>query len=102
MKDIVHRDMKPENVLLVSKDMKNFEVKLADFGFARFFDPNEKLEQSLGSPFYIAPEILIEDSKYDHKVDVWALGVMTYELLTGEPPFNSKTGNIDELYKNIC
>lgn len=44
MKNIVHRDMKPENVLMVSKDVDKFEIKLADFGFARFFDPNEKLD----------------------------------------------------------
>lgn len=44
MKNIVHRDMKPENVLMVSKDSTNFDIKLADFGFARFFDPNDKLD----------------------------------------------------------
>ena len=56
----------------------------------------------MGSPFYIAPEILIEGTQYDEKVDIWALGIMTYEIISGNPPFDSDVGDIQELYMNIC
>jgi len=64
----------------------NFTVKLTDFGFACFFDPSHKMDLSLGTPLYMAPE-LINDKEYDEKVDVWALGCIVYILLTGSPPF---------------
>jgi serine/threonine-protein kinase ULK/ATG1 len=61
-------------------------AKLTDFGFATFFDPKVKLELSLGSPLYMAPE-LVKEEKYDQRVDVWSLGCIVYILLSGEPPF---------------
>lgn len=90
-KRIVHRDIKPENILFQSKDPKDKTIKLTDFGFAQFYD-NEKggMSDTLGSPLYMAPEI-IKKVKYDFKVDVWSLGVITYILLTGRPPFSGKT-----------
>ena len=88
-KPMVHRDLKPENILLEHRDSNKYEVKIADFGFSCVFDPNEKLNLVLGSPLYMAPEI-IERKNYNEKVDVWAMGVITYMLLSGRNPFPAK------------
>ena len=57
-KKIAHRDLKPENILLESNDSKDLEIKITDFGFACYFDPNQGLETVLGSALYMAPELL--------------------------------------------
>lgn len=57
-KNLTHRDLKPENILLESKDMNNLDVKIADFGFSCIYDPEEGLDLVLGSPLYMAPEII--------------------------------------------
>ena len=81
----MHRDLKPENILCedysdASADEIN--IKLTDFGFATRYDPSKKQTLSLGSPLYMAPE-LCKEVEYDMKVDVWAVGVITYILLVG-------------------
>lgn len=53
-----HRDLKPENILLESTDQDNLDIKISDFGFSCFFDPEEGLETVLGSPIYMAPEVV--------------------------------------------
>jgi serine/threonine protein kinase len=89
LQSITHRDMKPENILLVSKDINNFEIKISDLGFAQQFDKNDKgMTLVLGSPLYMAPE-LVNRQPYNEKVDVWSLGVVTYQLLSGKTPFES-------------
>lgn len=95
-KGVTHRDIKPENILVENKDDKT-EVKLIDFGFSRKYDSNEKMHTILGTPFYIAPEVL--KGAYDEKCDVWSIGVLTYILLCGEPPFNAKSNG--EIFKKI-
>lgn len=55
---MTHRDLKPENILLESKDPANLDVKIADFGFSCIFDPKEGLDLVLGSPLYMAPELI--------------------------------------------
>ena len=96
-KNITHRDLKPENILLESKDVDNLNVKIADFGFSCFFDPEKGLDLVLGSPLYMAPEIIQIGAnkqlkmRYNEKVDVWSIGVITYMLLTGRNPFPGKT-----------
>ena len=62
------------------------QIKMIDFGSSLFFDPNSKLKEKLGTPYYIAPEVI--DSNYDSKCDIWSIGVLTYILLCGYPPFN--------------
>jgi serine/threonine protein kinase len=90
-KNIAHRDIKPENILLASKDNKDLELKITDFGFAKCYDPDEGgLTETLGSPLYMAPEI-IKKLPYDCSVDIWALGVLTYIMLSGKPPFKGRT-----------
>ena len=98
-KNITHRDLKPENILLESKDVNNLRVKISDFGFSCFFDPDKGLDLVLGSPLYMAPEIIrISENKnsgskgtYNEKVDIWSIGVITYMLLTGRNPFPGKS-----------
>ena len=98
-KNIVHRDIKPENLLLESKDIKNTNLKITDFGFAKCYDPNEGgLTETLGSPLYMAPEI-IKKMPYDCSVDVWAIGVLCYIMLSGKPPFKGKSK--DEIFSQI-
>lgn len=90
-KNIAHRDIKPENILLASKDVDNMDIKITDFGFAKCYDPVEGgLTETLGSPLYMAPEI-IKKLPYDCSVDIWALGVLTYIMLSGRPPFKGKS-----------
>ncbi len=87
-KGVVHRDIKPENILL-SDDGR---IKLADFGIAKINDatlPERKItatNQVLGTAHYLAPEQLAERNEVDHRVDIYALGVILYELLTGHLP----------------
>jgi calcium-dependent protein kinase len=83
----VHRDLKPENILYESSKADSF-LKVIDFGTSRIYDPNRKMAQRLGTPYYIAPEVL--DKKYNEKCDVWSCGVILYILLSGIPPFNGK------------
>uniref|UniRef100_A0A7N0SZG7 Protein kinase domain-containing protein n=1 Tax=Kalanchoe fedtschenkoi TaxID=63787 RepID=A0A7N0SZG7_KALFE len=86
-KGIVHRDLKPENILLASTSSSS--IKLADFGLATYIYPGQKLYGTVGSPFYIAPEVLA--GGYNQAADVWSAGVILYILLSGMPPFWGKT-----------
>eukprot|EP01097_Dermamoeba_algensis_P006627 TRINITY_DN412_c0_g1_i8.p1 TRINITY_DN412_c0_g1~~TRINITY_DN412_c0_g1_i8.p1 ORF type:complete len:376 (-),score=98.78 TRINITY_DN412_c0_g1_i8:277-1404(-) len=95
-KGIAHRDLKPEN-LLSSGDEEHEIIKIADFGFSKQFG-EEQLVTSCGSPGYVAPEVLTQDS-YDKSVDMWSLGVIIYILLCGFPPFYADTP--PELFKKI-
>lgn len=84
---IVHRDLKPENILL--EQNKEFDqIKIIDFGTSLVYDPNKKLDEKLGTPYYIAPEVL--GKSYGSKCDIWSIGVIVYILLSGIPPFNGK------------
>ena len=80
----MHRDLKPENIIFQNKE-KNSNLKIIDFGTCRKFDPLKKMNKKLGTPYYIAPEVLSEN--YDEKCDVWSCGVILYILLCGYPPF---------------
>lgn len=64
-------------------------LKIIDFGTSRKICPDEKLTTKMGTPYYIAPEVL--DRNYDQKCDIWSIGVILYILLCGYPPFNGDT-----------
>lgn len=78
--------------------MDNLNIKITDFGFACFQNKQEGVQEVLGSPLYMAPEIVREE-KYDEKVDVWSVGVIAYILLSGRPPFRGKNKN--EIFSSI-
>ncbi|KAK6120847.1 hypothetical protein DH2020_045412 [Rehmannia glutinosa] len=96
------RDLKPENFLLVNKD-DDFSLKAIDFGLSVFFKPGQIFTDVVGSPYYVAPEVLLKH--YGPEADVWTAGVILYILLSGVPPFWAETqqgifdavlkGNID-------
>jgi calcium-dependent protein kinase len=93
---IVHRDLKPENILL--EQTKEFDqIKIIDFGTSLYFKENQKLSEKLGTPYYIAPEVL--NKNYNEKCDIWSCGVITYIVLSGIPPFNGATDQ--EIMKKV-
>jgi serine/threonine protein kinase len=98
-KKIVHRDLKPHNILL-SEDSDDAEVKIADFGFAREIDPTHLMDSYLGSPLYMAPEILLK-KRYSNKTDLWSIGVIFYEMLTGKPIFYDEVKTKEELIAKV-
>lgn len=94
--NIVHRDLKPENILLKNKTTR--EIKLCDFGLSKVFDTAEMNGTLCGTPGYVAPEILFENS-YGKPVDMWSIGVIAYVLLSGHAPFYSE--NLQKLFAQI-
>ena len=95
-KGIIHRDMKPENVFIITRNGKPDFVKILDFGIAKMSaldEPNERLTRTgmiFGTPEYMSPEQARGD-RPDHRVDVYALGCIIYEMLTGDVPFHAET-----------
>ncbi|KAG9133719.1 hypothetical protein Leryth_019351 [Lithospermum erythrorhizon] len=85
---VMHRDLKPENFLFANKK-ETSALKTIDFGLSMFFKPGEKFNEIVGSPYYMAPEVLKRN--YGQEVDVWSAGVILYILLCGVPPFWAET-----------
>nr|CAD1821453.1 unnamed protein product [Ananas comosus var. bracteatus] len=88
LQGVVHRDLKPENFLFTSKD-ENATMKLIDFGLSDFIKPDERLNDIVGSAYYVAPEVL--HRSYSMEADIWSIGVITYILLCGSRPFWART-----------
>jgi len=95
--DIVHRDLKPENLLLKRAD-DDLEVALADFGLSKIVGQQMMMQTACGTPSYVAPEVL-NASGYGKEVDMWSIGVITYILLCGFPPFYGET--VPEIFEQI-
>ncbi|GLU19336.1 hypothetical protein SLE2022_355920 [Rubroshorea leprosula] len=85
---VMHRDLKPENFLFANKK-ESSPLKAIDFGLSVFFEPGQKFNEIVGSPYYMAPEVLKRN--YGPEVDVWSAGVILYILLCGVPPFWAET-----------
>lgn len=77
---VIHRDIKPENILFI-----NGKVKLSDFGWSSI--KNSVRHTFCGTRDYLAPEMILK-SGHDEKLDVWTIGILTFELLTGKAPFS--------------
>ncbi|XP_073018787.1 CDPK-related kinase 5-like isoform X2 [Primulina eburnea] len=88
LQGVVHRDLKPENFLFTSKD-ENSLLKAIDFGLSDFVKPDERLNDIVGSAYYVAPEVL--HRSYSTEADVWSIGVIAYILLCGSRPFWART-----------
>ncbi|XP_018565876.1 serine/threonine-protein kinase ULK2 isoform X2 [Anoplophora glabripennis] len=95
-KGIVHRDLKPQNILLSHSGAKvhpqpsEIKLKIADFGFARFLQDGVMAATLCGSPMYMAPEVIMS-LQYDAKADLWSLGTIVFQCLTGKAPFQAHT-----------
>ncbi|XP_045772987.1 serine/threonine-protein kinase unc-51 isoform X1 [Maniola jurtina] len=106
-KGIVHRDLKPQNILLTHSVMPprtphptEITLKIADFGFARFLEEGNMAVTLCGSPMYMAPEVIMS-LKYDAKADLWSLGTIVYQCLTGKAPFQATTPHeLKAFYEN--
>ncbi|KAG8090724.1 hypothetical protein GUJ93_ZPchr0011g28699 [Zizania palustris] len=85
---VMHRDLKPENFLFASTS-EDAPVKATDFGLSMFYKPGDKFSDVVGSPYYVAPEVL--QKCYGPEADVWSAGVILYILLCGVPPFWEET-----------
>lgn len=95
---VMHRDLKPENFLFVNQ-MESSPLKMIDFGLSIFFKPGDIFTDLVGSPYYMAPELLLKH--YGQESDVWSAGIIIYILLSGVPPFWDETpqGIYDQVLK---
>ena len=114
-KKIIHRDLKLENILLhyedendkINNNIMKAKIKISDFGLSKYLKKGKLRDSILGSPIYMDPIILFrsnniseyKDYKYNEKVDIWSLGIIFYQLLTGKIPF--ETDNSDDLEEKM-
>jgi len=95
--NIAHRDLKPENLLLKG-GVADTDVMLSDFGLSKIIGVESMMETACGTPYYVAPEVL-SATGYDKEVDLWSVGVITYLLLCGFPPFYGES--LPEVFEQI-
>ncbi|XP_071934085.1 CDPK-related kinase 3-like isoform X2 [Coffea arabica] len=88
LQGVVHRDLKPENFLFSTRD-EDASLKIIDFGLSDFIRPDQRLNDIVGSAYYVAPEVL--HRSYSVEGDIWSVGVITYILLCGSRPFWART-----------
>jgi len=93
---IAHRDLKPENLLL--RSLNDTDVMISDFGLSKIVGEDKMMATACGTPYYVAPEVL-QASGYDKDVDLWSIGVISYLLLCGFPPFYGES--LPEVFEQI-
>ena len=103
-RNICHRDLKLDNIMVEIErnerdNTASLVCKITDFGFAKAIDPQQKESMSLGTPLYMAPE-LAKNEEYGLQVDIWALGVITHNIMVGKPPFIGRDRH--ETFDRIC
>jgi hypothetical protein len=98
---IIHRDLKPDNIMFTDSS-QNSGIKIIDFGLTKTLAPNEKVSEGMGTITYVAPEV-ISRKPYNKEVDVWSLGVILYQLLSGngDLPFDDPSDNEETIGKKI-
>ncbi len=100
---IIHRDLKPSNLFLANNEDETHTIKVVDFGISKSMGANSGNITStaavLGSPAYMAPEQLRSSKRVDARADIWSLGVIAFELLTGTIPFDGET--VGEIFANV-
>ena len=96
---IIHRDLKPENILMT--DMSDeADIRISDFCICKRLEPNETTKEIVGTLGYMAPEVLM-GKEYNYSADVWAIGVITYLLLTGYLPFDDEQEDKEVIRKTL-
>jgi len=99
-KDIIHSDLKPENVMIDQARQHPYGIKIADFGLSEVLvDRAQGFTEWHGSPYYMAPELFRQDKLYDEKVDIWAVGIMLHEFFCGQPAIRARSR--DDLKRNV-
>ena len=96
---ITHRDIKPANILFAGHDPSQGEIKISDFGAALVDGPDRTQVTGIGSPAYMSPE-QVKEQPLDHRTDIYSLGVVMYQLLTGQLPFQA-SNNYNIVYQII-
>lgn len=85
--------------MLLEQDKDLEKIKIVDFGTSLVYDQGKKLEEKLGTAYYIAPEVI--KKSYNEKCDLWSCGVIMYILISGEPPFNDPRADNDAIMKKV-
>jgi eukaryotic-like serine/threonine-protein kinase len=107
---VVHRDIKPANIFIVQTDAGDRVAKILDFGIAKMVNPDFKLAGGegltstgtfLGSPRYMAPEQMLNQTSIDHRADIWSVGVVLFQLLTGRTP-HADVDSLGEIVLAVC
>ncbi|HEY2367064.1 MAG TPA: serine/threonine-protein kinase, partial [Polyangiaceae bacterium] len=106
---VIHRDIKPANIYLAKRDAGELVVKVLDFGIARMKEATAPENRALtttglllGSPLYMSPEQVLRPKDIDQRTDLWSLGVVLYELLTGKTPYGDTLETVGALFVSIC